>query len=249
MRKIFLGLLVTLALAAAAGAAEQRAFALKDPVTLYAKADMGADSWEVSLPQVGAVVPSAIRDKNDELWYKVTVEGRAGWLFQEGIRLKMGPKSKFASGIYGRCAKVRARAVKRPGQMWNQGGPIAAGAGEVVAYSTDGGLFQIFKKGNRTEDIYFRGSKGSVCEDFLGFNPIGMNEANLRRKVGTPTFRETPDGEREVNIFSYELSDRDMTLAFYLRDGKVQRFELYRGGTGEAAKGWPPDVIYERDQM
>ena len=251
--KVLFALSAALLLAAAMGngaeAAEQRAFALKDPVTLYAKADESSNSWEVSLPEKGVAVPSAIRDKNDALWYKVTVDGRTGWLFNEGIRLRMGPKSKFAASVYKRCSGVRSRVVKKPGQMWNEGDPIEAGRGEVVTYTTDGGLFQILKSGSRTEDVYFRATGAEACKTFLGFDPIGMHKDKLRGKVGTPTVRETPDGERETSILSYELPDRDMTMAFHLRNDKVQWFELYRGATGEAAQGWSPDVLYERDQI
>ena len=76
--------LLAMVTALGAEAAEQRAFALEETLTLYAKPDKEAKSWEVSLPESGVAVPSAIRDKEDMLWYKVKVDGRTGWLYQEG---------------------------------------------------------------------------------------------------------------------------------------------------------------------
>ena len=69
-------LLLAMATALGAEAAEQRAFALEETLTLYAKPDKEAKSWEVSLPDSGVAVPSAIRDKQDMLWYKVQLPDR-----------------------------------------------------------------------------------------------------------------------------------------------------------------------------
>ena len=234
---------------AAAGAAEQRAFALRDPVTVYARPEEGARSWEASLPAKGVAVPSAIRDKNDELWYKVTVDGRTGWIPHEGIRLRMGPKSKWAANTYKRLAALRARVLKDAPEAWSQGGSIDDAGGEVTTFTMNGGLFQILRKGSRTEDIYFRANSAEACRAFLGFNPIGMDKDEIRSKVGTPTVRETPAGDRAASILSYEIAGQDMTAALHLRNDVVEWFELYRGGAGDAAKGWSPDVLYERDQI
>ena len=249
MKKFLSVLVLSLALFAVVGAeaAEQRAFPLKDPVTMYEKPNEGAKSWEVSLPDKGVKVPSAIRDKNDALWYKVTVDGRTGWIFNEGIRLLMGGKSKFAESAYKRCAGVRSRIVKDTGSTWTLGNTIETDDGEVVTYTMDGGLFQVRKNGSRVEDIYFFADRPGACKTFLGFDPIGMHKDKLRGKVGTPTVRETPDGEREVSILSYEAANSGMTMAFHMKNDHVVWFELYRGKTGDAQKGWSPDVLYERD--
>ena len=243
MRKIFpalAALLLFAALTAVAGAeaVEQRAFALKDPVTLYAKPDESAKSWEVSLPDEGVKVPSAIRDKDDALWYKVTVDGRTGWLFNEGIRLMMGGKSRVAESVYKRCAGVRSRVMKKPGSAWQEG----------ATYTTEGGAFQALKTGDGVEDVYFCANGSEACKTFLGFDPIDMHKDKLRGKVGTPTVRETPDGERDVSILSYELGNRRMTMAFHLRNDRVEWFELYRGRTGEAAEGWSLEAIRAREE-
>ena len=229
-------------------ATQQRAFALKDPVTLHAKPDEGSKSWEASLPEGGVAAPSAVRDKSDDLWYKVTVDGRTGWLHQEGVRLKMGPKSKSAVGVYERCAGVRAKAMAGKIEGWSEGEPIAVDDGEVVTWTTDGGLFQVLVKGSKTEDVYFRATGPAACKALLGADLIGMRMDALRSKMGTPTMRETPDGERDVDILSYELQGRDMTLAFHMSEDELQWVELHRGGTGEATKGWSPDVLYERER-
>lgn len=255
MRKIFCVILLLLCLAGVASAAEQRAYALKDPVMLYAKADENSRSWEVSLPENGVSVPSAIRDKSNALWYKVTVDGRTGWLFNEGIRLRMGGKSKFAANAFKRCVSAAQKIIKNPGSNWEEGEALensgsAAKGGNVVTYlNMNGGVFQIVKNGSKRDFVYFRSSAAGICNNFLGFNPIGLDKDELRRKVGTPTVRETPDGERDVSITSYESTDGNMTLAFHLRNDIVEWFELYKGRTGEANKGWSPDTLYERDQI
>ncbi|MCR5347401.1 MAG: hypothetical protein K6E38_06445 [Fretibacterium sp.] len=249
MKKL-LALCVFLFLLTLGGAAwaEQRAFALTDPVTLYSKMDMNSKSWEVSIPEGGVVVPSANRDKQNRLWYKVRVDGHTGWLFNEGIRLRMGPKSKFASKVYKRCAGIRASALKGKAKNWDKSGEsIEAANGEVVTWTSDGALFQILDKGGSTEDIYFKATGSRASKDFLGFDAIGMSWPALRKKVGTPTVRETPEGEPDARVISYELSDRNMTLAFHISGDNVEWFELYKGRTGDAAKGWNPDVLYERE--
>ena len=160
MRKFFpalaaLLLFAALTTVAGAEAAEQRAFALKDPVTLYAKPDESAKSWEVSLPDEGVKVPSAIRDKDDALWYKVTVDGRTGWLFNEGIRLLMGGKSRVAESVYKRCAGVRSRVMKKPGNAWQEGATTDETDGTLVTYTTEGGAFQALMTGDGVEDVFF----------------------------------------------------------------------------------------------
>ena len=253
MRKFFpalaaLLLFAALTTVAGAEAAEQRAFALKDPVTLYAKPDESAKSWEVSLPDEGVKVPSAIRDKDDALWYKVTVDGRTGWLFNEGIRLLMGGKSRVAESVYKRCAGVRSRVMKKPGNAWQEGATTDETDGTLVTYTTEGGAFQALKTGDGVEDVYFCANGSEACKTFLGFDPIKMHKDKLRTKVGTPTVRETPDGERDVSILSYELGNRKMTMAFHLRNDHVEWFELYRGRTGEASEGWSSEAIQAREE-
>ena len=147
--------------------AEQRAFALVDPVTMYSKMDENSKSWEVSLPDEGVVVPSASRDKQNRLWYKVTVNGKTGWLFNEGIRLRMGPKSKFASNAYKRCADLRAKVVKGKDKSWSKGEPID----NIVTYVGKGVLFQT----QSGRDLYFKVTGSKASRDILGFDAIGMS--------------------------------------------------------------------------
>ena len=242
MKKLFaLFVFVFLLSLGGSALAEQRAFALVDPVTLYSKMDENSKSWEVSLPDKGVVVPSASRDKQNRLWYKVTVNGKTGWLFNEGIRLRMGPKSKFADKVYKRCADVRAKVAKGKSKGWSKGDEVAG----VVTWAGDGALFQT--QGGK--DIYFKVNGSKASKDFLGFDAIGMSWPDLRAKVGTPTVRETPEGDRDARIISYELSDRNMTLAFHIRGDEVEWFELYKGTTGEATEGIDPDALYEREQI
>ena len=45
--------------------------------------------------------------------------------------------------------------------------------------------------------------------------------------------RETPYEESEVNILSFELADRKMTLVVTLRDGEVEKAAFYNGRAGQ----------------
>lgn len=163
----------------------QWALALESYALLYSKADRGAGNREIEMPDEWISVPSAVRDDNNYLWYSVNINGRKGWLPQNGIRLKMGGKSKVASNLY----KSYVKAKKSPEKSF---------------------------------------------ENLL----TGMTASELRSKLGTPTMRESPYDDINVSILSYELSDRDMTLAVTLvrdendEEGKVESIELYRGRTG-----------------
>ena len=191
-RKIFIfTLLFMLAVSSVSFAAPvppskgQWALALESYSLLYSKADRGASNREIEMPDEWIRVPSAVRDENNYLWYKVTVNGKSGWLPQNGIRLKMGGKSKVASNLY-----------------------------------------RSYVKAKRSPEKSF--------ENLL----IGMTASELRSKLGTPTMRESPYDDINVSILSYELSDRNMTLAVTLvrdendEEGKVESVELYRGRTG-----------------
>lgn len=155
----------------------QWGFALEDSLPLYEKADADSDSEYVEFDGDWFKVPSAIRDKENNLWYKVKIDGQDGWLAQNGVRLKLqnGGKSKTATNLYKK--------------------------------------FQKNKK----------------ALNFL----IGQSQDEVRKSLGTPTMRETPYEESEVNILSYELSDRKMTLVVTLRDGEVEEAVFKNGRAGQ----------------
>lgn len=224
-------------------AAEQKAFPLEDSLTLYAKPDKEAKSWEISLPESGVLVPSAIRDEEDMLWYKVKADGKTGWLYQEGVRLRMGAKSKVGSNVYKRYVSVRRKIADKTPKGWTRKEGISVEDGVVDTWVSKGALFQVKGEGKDAADVYFKANTTAACKTFLGFEAVGMTKEALRSKVGTPTVRETPSGEPEVSILSYELSDRDMTLAFTLRSNVVESVELYTGMTGDSGANWPGEVL------
>lgn len=156
----------------------QWGFALEDSLPLYEKADVNSDSEYVEFDDdEWFKVPSAIRDKNNNLWYKVSINGKSGWLAQNGVRLKLqnGGKSKIALNLYKKYKKNK-----------------------------------------------------SALQSLLG-----LDQDEVRSKLGTPTLRETPYEESDVNILSYELSDRKMTLVVTLRDGEVEEAVFYEGRAGQ----------------
>ena len=155
----------------------QWGFALEDSLPLYEKADYDSDSEYVEFDDdEWFKVPSAIRDKENNLWYKVKIGKREGWLAQNGVRLKLqnGGKSKIASNLYKKYQKNK-----------------------------------------------------SALRSLLG-----LTQDEVRSKLGTPTMRETPYEENEVNILSFELADRNMTLVVTLRDGEVEKAAFYNGRAG-----------------
>ena len=85
----------------------QWALALESYSLLYSKADRGASNREVEMPDEWISVPSAVRDDDNYLWYSVNINGRKGWLPQNGIRLKMGGKSKVVSNLYRSYVKAK----------------------------------------------------------------------------------------------------------------------------------------------
>ena len=70
-------------------------------------------------------------------------------------------------------------------------------------------------------------------------NFIGLSQPEVRKKLGTPTFRESPADEKDTNILSFEMADRNMTLRIIEKrsgrnpEGKVIAVDFYEGRTGE----------------
>ncbi len=105
MKKLLLALLLVTvpAVVFAAPAPPEKgqwAYALNETLPLYRNADSSSRYEEVDMPEKWISVPSAVRDDENYLWYKVKVNGRNGWLPQNGVRLKMGGKSKAAANLY-----------------------------------------------------------------------------------------------------------------------------------------------------
>lgn len=154
----------------------QWGFALESSLPLYEKADSNSDSEYVDFDDEWFKVPSAVRDDNNMLWYKVKIGKKSGWLAQNGIRLKLqAGKSKSATNLYKSYRKNK-----------------------------------------------------SALQPLLG-----LDQDEIRSKLGTPTMRETPYEEADVNILSYELSDRNMTLVVTLRDGEVEEARFFDGRAGQ----------------
>ena len=62
---------------------------------------------------------------------------------------------------------------------------------------------------------------------------LGLDQDAVRSKLGTPTMRETPYDESEVNILSYEVSGANMTLVVTLREGEVEEARFFEGRAGQ----------------
>ena len=180
----------------------QWAWILEDTIRLYDEADIESGYTEVDAPGKWISVPSAVRDDDNYLWYKVKVGRDSGWLPQNGVRLKMGPKSKAATNLYKHYLKAR-------------------------------------KKTEYRNDDTFSIDDAKECRQLLGVDLIGKYQPEVRKRLGTPTFRESPADDKNVNVLSYELADRNMTLVVNERrtarsdEGQVISVEIYEGRTGD----------------
>ena len=185
MKKFVVALLLVAAFVATAFAVDsplppqkgQWGFALEDSLPLYEKADADSDSEYVEFDSKWFSVPSAVRDSDNNLWYKVKIGKKSGWLAQNGVRLKLqnGGKSKAAAKIYK----------------------------------------------NKTADSL-----------------IGLSQNDIRKKLGTPTMRETPYDESDVSILSYELAGKkEMTLVIRIKDDEVTDADFYNARAGQIDAG------------
>ena len=174
----------------------QWAYPLESQLAIYTKADRDSKYQEVEMPESWINAPSAVRDKDNYLWYRVKVGKISGWLPQEGIRLKMGGKSKTAGTIYNRFAKMKL-------------------------------------------DMPFSSNESEVCSKIFNFNVIGMSMKDLRKKMGTPTLRESPYDNADMSVLSYEVPGKNITVSITLTrdyediDGRVESINIYRGSAGE----------------
>ena len=211
----------------------QWALALESTLPLHRKADIDSDFADVNMPNKWLKVPSATRDSDNYLWYKVTVDGESGWLPQNGVRLKMGGKSSLAAKLYSNYVKTRRKIMARP-----RGWDISEEDG-VTSYYSDGGEFRVIERKNRVEDVFFTTDNKKTCKDFLGVDLIGKSQPQARKVLGTPTMRESPADDRDINVLSYELPDKNITLVITERredgntEGTVTGVSFYRGRTGE----------------
>ena len=180
----------------------QWAYSFDSELRLYRRASFNARYSEVENPERWISVPSAVRDDDNNLWYKVTVDGKTGWLPQTGIRLKMGGRSKAASNLYDKFARKMRKSGERAPYTFNS---------------------------QNDEDL---------CAEFFGSDIIGLSMSALRKKLGTPTYRESPSEDINVNWLYYELDGRDMTLMISLyresgaKEGNVTAARLDTGRTG-----------------
>ncbi len=60
----------------------QWALVLESPIRLYDEADIDSGFSEIDVAEKWIRVPSAVRDDDNYLWYKVTINGETGWLPQ-----------------------------------------------------------------------------------------------------------------------------------------------------------------------
>ena len=210
----------------------QWAYPEEEYLRLYRQADRNSRSEEIRMPRKWIRVPSAVRDDDNYLWYKVTVNGKTGWLAQNGIILKMGGKSQLAANLYRKYRQARRRVMDNPDGWTSR---VEDG---VTIYETDGrtgdASIQVIEGRRGVQDVHFSTSDYRICREFLGEDLIGWSQPEVRSKLGTPTRRETPYDSPEYNILSFDIPDSDMTLLILERrengdtEGTVYRVEITR---------------------
>ena len=211
----------------------QWALALESTLPFHRKADINSDFADVDMPNKWIKVPSAVRDDDNYLWYKVTIDGDTGWLPQNGVRLKMGGKSKLAANLYKNYVKTRRKVMANP-KGWD-----INDEGDITTYYSDEGEFRVVERRKGVEDVYFSTDDPETCREFLGVDLIGKSQPQARKVLGTPTMRESPADNKDINVLSYELPDRDITLVIteYREGGDTEStvtgVSFYRGRTGE----------------
>ena len=137
----------------------QWALALESTLPLHRKADIDSDFEDADMPNKWLRVPSAVRDDDNYLWYKVTIDGKTGWLPQNGVRLKMGGKSKIAANLYKNYVKARKKVMAKP-KGWD-----INKEDEVTSYYSDGGEFRVIKLKKGIEDVFFSTDDPKTCRE------------------------------------------------------------------------------------
>ena len=88
------------------------------------------------------------------------------------------------------------------------------------------------KKAKKAPELFIS-EDPAECKAFLGFNPLGMTETSIQKRLGTPTARYTDFIESQFTTFSYELPTKNMTFDVCMLDGKVYAIELRNGTAGD----------------
>ena len=172
----------------------QWVYALEDSLPLYKEPSEKADAEYVELPEEWLKVVDSARDGEDNLWCKIKAGKKSGWLAQNGILFKGGPKSRTASDLYSAYEKK-------------------------------------MKKANKAAGLFTSEDPGE-CKEFLGFNPLGMSETSIKKRLGTPTARYTDYFEPQFTTLAYELPNKDMTFNVCMENGKVYTISLNSGRAG-----------------
>ena len=172
----------------------QWAFALEDSLPLYREPSDRSEAEYVEPPEEWLKVTSSVRDKDDNFWCKVKINGQEGWLAQNGILFKIGPQSQTASVLYNAYERKMKKAKKAPES--------------------------------------FASEDPRECKEFLGFNPLGMNETSIRKRLGKPTARYTDYFEPQFTTLTYEIPNKGMTFNVCMENGRVYTIRLDNGRVG-----------------
>ena len=172
----------------------QWAYALEDLLPLYNAPDSKADAEYIEFPEEWLKVLDTARDGENNLWCKVKVGKSSGWLAQNGVLFKGGPKSKTASDLYN-------------------------------AYERK------MKKANKAPELFASEDPGE-CKEFLGFNPLGMSETSIQKRLGKPTARYSDYFEPQFTTLTYEFPNKDMTFNVCMENGRVYTIKLNNGRVG-----------------
>jgi len=87
------------------------------------------------------------------------------------------------------------------------------------------------KKAKKSPE-FFASEDPAECKEFLGFNPLGMTETSIRKRLGKPTARYTDYFEPQFTTLAYEISHKNMTFDVCMENGRVYTIRLNNGRIG-----------------
>ena len=88
------------------------------------------------------------------------------------------------------------------------------------------------KKAQKSPELFIS-EDPNECKAFLGFNPLGMSETSIQKRLGTPTARYTDYFEPQFTTLAYEFPHKDMTFDVCMENGKVYTIRLNNRKAGK----------------
>lgn len=192
------------------------------PALLLERPERGASGREIMLPEELDIEDAVL--SNGGYWYKVTVQGVTGWLFQDTLFVRTGESGENmrVDTVYDAMDEACGAlfAGEGPGKPWvrRPDVPVPAGDGHadwvIETWAAKDAVFQTMTLGDRTHTLYFAADTAQAARKFLGNAFVGLTGEELRNRLG----RET---SRVGSSLRYEQAGGHTFLEFQMKDGVV----------------------------